>query len=184
MIQPYALIKALTANANTSAFTAKTAIRSAEPTTNVVRLSGLAGGVVPDAARFFPYGLGADNDAFSMRVFTWSRLQSAGVTYWVPAQLFEVSCTISGFVGLAGGPVLNTERFADTMSLVATVGEATTTANTTRDGTVRLYSPANDMPAWVYADLYGAEFLEFDFDQTTNTPTMNCLVELIGTVPG
>lgn len=173
------LAKVLSANANTSGFTAKTALATTRPSSNVLDLGQYSsGGVLPCAIILYPYGLGSNNNVFSLRVWGWNRY--LGQELWVPHQLAELSCTLSAFAGVAGQAILNTELFCDTISIVATVGEPTTTANTTRDGTIELYSPANDQPAWAKINTYGAEILEFDFDQTTGTPTMNALYKLIG----
>lgn len=176
--------KAVATNANTSAFTAKTALRTTEPSGNLVfRLADEFGGLVPSHARIFPYGLGSDNDAFSLRVWGWTRYgtvtdASAGTSrqFWLPSMFLEISATISAFVGVAGYAVLNTERFADTITVVATVGEPKVVAGASTNGIVIVYSPVNDTPAWVETPLWGAELLEFDFDQTTNTPTMNAML--------
>jgi hypothetical protein len=132
---------------------------------------------VCDRIRIYPYGLGADNDTFDLRLWGWYRGKNPDTFF--PVTLLQCSCTISAFTGVAGGQVLDTERFADTISLTALIGEATVTANTTRTGTVELYTPANNTPAYVEVPLRGVELIEWDFDQTLNTPTMNALYQLI-----
>lgn len=183
MMRARGLVK-LAANATSANFTAKTAMRTAEPTGNlVIRLSDVFGGVVPSHARFFPYGLGSDNDVFSLRLWGWTRYHTVTTkVLYLPTMLMEVSCTVSTFVGVAGRDVLNTERFADTISIVATVGQPTVSADVTPSGTLVLYSPANDTPGWVQTCLYGSEFLELDFDQTTGTPEMNTLIQFLDEV--
>lgn len=183
------LKKAMLANSTATGFTAKTALRSTAPSGNTVMPVAApgGGGQTPKRMRIYPYGLGASNDVFSMRVFGWYRYNRESgtvgkTTLWMPAQIGEFSCTLGTFAGLADSPVLNTELFCDTISIVATVGEATYTANTTRTGTAMLYSPANDMPAWVEIPIGAPEFLEFDWDQTTNTPEMNAFIEFIDNV--
>lgn len=181
------LVKAMAANATSSGFTAKTAMRSAIPSGNTVfPLASQAGGggITPDRVRIYPYGLGASNDVFSMRIFGWNRLNAVGGTVtkrtvWLPAQIGEFACTLSTFAGLADSPVLNTELFCDTITVVATVGEPTYTAATTNGGTTMRYSPANDMPGWIEIPVGAFEFLEFDWDQTTNTPEMNALLQFL-----
>lgn len=169
------LVKALAVNATTSAFTAKTAAVLTRPSGNLVTdlTAGVPSGKVPARLRLFPYAAAASNDTFAMRVWGWSRV---GATTYVPAILGDFTCTVGAFTGCTGGDVLSTELFVDTIAIVAATGEATTTANTTRDGTAVLYSPANDTPGYVEVPVRGCELVEFDFDQTLNTPAMNCLI--------
>jgi len=177
------LQKACAANANTSAFTAKTAAVLTVPSGNLVgqiaNVDG-GGGRVPNRIRIYPYGLGANNDGFALRLWAWYRGHNPDT--WYPSILTQINCTMGSFTGIAGGQVLNTEFFVDTISLVALIGEPTYTADVTRFGRVELYTPANDTPAWVELDLRSAELLEWDFDQTTNTPTMNALYQLVSEV--
>jgi hypothetical protein len=143
------------------------------------RLSGGPGGKVPCAIELWPYGLGSDNDVFSMRLLGWKRLFPLGSTgrqFWVPSLIATLSCTLSAFVGLASGPVIETERFCDTISISF---EGTKTADVTRTGSVLLYSPANDTPGRAVVKVEGFEAIELQFDQTTGTPTMNSLFSLL-----
>jgi len=176
------LVRACPANAATSAFTAKTAATTTRPSGNLVYdLAPVlgAGAGFRARVRVFPIGVGAANDAFSLRVWGWSRIGSGDApgTLWVPAELGEYACTLGAFTGVAGSPVLATELFADTITVVK---EPTTVADTTNGGTTEIMSPVNDQPAWLELRLRGVELLEFDFDQTTNTPTMNCLLQFLG----
>lgn len=193
------LIKALAANANTSGFTAKTVCTTGDtplgtnPTAaamaavGLVRLAaeGGSGGFVPTWARIYPYGLGGDNDAFSFRLWGWFHLGAGPdlAKLWMPTILGEFTAICSTFVGVAGAPVLNTERFADTLTIVANDGEYSYSADVTRFGTVQLFSPQNNTPGCVQVPLRGAEWIEWDFDQTTNTPTCNALYQLFDEVP-
>ncbi len=187
------LIKALATNATSAGFTAKTVLKSGDtplgtnPSAASVAAVGLTlvaapggtGGYTPSLIRIYPYGLGADEDAFSIRLWGWWHLGSGPdlAKAWMPSLLGEFTCVLGSFAGYAGGPVLNTELFADTMGIVALDGEYTYTADVTRFGTVQLYTPANNTPACVQVPLRGAEYIEWDFDQTTNTPTMNALYQ-------
>lgn len=193
------LIKALPTNAASAAFTAKTVCttgltplgnaptQAAMDAVGLVRIAaeGGSGGYVPTWARIYPYGLGSDNDGFSLRLWGWFHIGAGpdGAKLWMPTILGEFTALISGFVGVAGAPVLNTERFADTIGIVALDGEYTITADVTRFGTVQLFTPANNTPGCVQVPLRGAEWIEWDFDQTTGTPTMNVLYQLFDEVP-
>ena len=170
-------VRALAANANTSAFTAKTAATTTRPSGNLVYdLGGIlgAGGGFRARCKLTPFGAGSANDTFSLRVYGWSRVVSADKPdlYW-PQILLEIACTLGAMTGVAGGPVLDTELFVDTITVVTeekvgTVGQTT------------VMSPANDTPAFAEFRLHGAELLEFDFDQTLNSPTMNALLQFLG----
>ncbi len=146
----------------------------------VKRLSvGGGAGTIPCAIQVMPYGLGSDNDVFSMRLVGLRRIAQPiadGRCQFVREKIAVLACTISAAVGLAGGQVINTERFADTISITF---EATYTADTTRAGTIMLYSPADDTPANAIVPLVGYEAVEIEWDQTTGTPTMNALVTFL-----
>jgi hypothetical protein len=140
------------------------------------------GGNIPVGIELYPYGLGSDNDVFNLRLIGWRRITpptSSHRTLYLPTIIAGLTCTISAFVGDASGPVLNTERFADTITVTSAM-EATITAATTRGGRIWTYSPVNDTPgrAVIYFDA-GFEFLELTGDPTTGTPTMNALYSLL-----
>ena len=137
-------------------------------------------GEVPNYIQLWPYGLGSDNDTFSMRIIGWRRIvpcDSNGMCQWTPHIIAEIACTISTAVGIAGGQVLNTERYADTITIVS---EPTITAATTREGaSLILNSPANNTRANIILCTEGCEKLELQFDQTLGTPGMNALYTLL-----
>lgn len=187
MIFCEALKKLLSVNSSASGFTAKSAMiavgvndgnPAAAPNSSAIKVANAdgPGGYTPCKIRLFPYGLGSDNDVFSLRIWGWWRLNYNGAPYWLASILGEIACTISAHVGVAGGPVLNTERFADTITIVR---EYVETADSTPQGTILRHSPTNDSPASVIMPLFGAEFIEPDWDQTTGTPTMNALYNFI-----
>ena len=131
-------------------------------------------GKVPCAIDVFPYGLGASNDAFAMRLVGYRRigLTSDGRTQYLRFVLAVLTCTLGANVGLAGGLVLATELPCDT--IVATK-EGTFAADVTRTGSVMVYSPADDTPAHAVIPLVGIEAYQWEWDRTVNTPTMNAL---------
>lgn len=141
-------------------------------------------GVVNQAMLIMPYGLGSENDVFDMKIVGYRRVHppmSDSRGMYVRSILGLFTCTISAAVGLAasGGvnpPVLATERFADTI----VVGkEISWTADTTREGSVAVFSPANDSPGYIILPTLGCEAFEIEWDQTTGTPTMNALISFI-----
>lgn len=162
--------KAFLTNANTSAFPSKVPTIT-EPINDGVLTLARESVLVQKQALILPYGLGSSNDAYSLRVLGWRLV--AGSSLWVYTVLGEFACTLGAMVGIVGTPVVNTELFVDTITVVS---EGTYTADVTRRGATRIYSPANDTIASLILPLNGAQKIEFVFDQTTNTPTMNCLV--------
>lgn len=166
--------RALTTNSSASSFASKV-YTVTEPSGNgIVELIRDGGGLVPQRVKLWPIGLGSENDAFSLRIIGWEKIGqgAAPATGWIPTIVAELACIVGTAVGVASSPVLNTERFADTITIVT---EPTITAATTRQGTVELTSPTNDLIAHAKVWIEGFHKLEFTFDQTTGTPTMNVL---------
>ncbi len=174
--------KALTTNSAATSFASKIPTITEPANDGVINL--VAGGnSVPQRMIVLPYGLGADNDVFDLRIIGWRHIgagPTAAAVLWVPTILAGLTCTISAVVGIALAPVIETERFADTITLTANTAEPTITAATTRQGTVLIHSPTTDFaPAYAIVTLYGVEKVEFSFDPTTNTPTMNALIAFL-----
>lgn len=141
----------------------------------IIDIAIQGGGQVPTFLELFPFALANSNDAFSLRVLAWQRLLpplADGRFQWAACELVELACTVGASTGVAGGVVLDTELYVDTITIVA---EETVTADVTRFGSVEVFSPANDTKAHVRLDLEGVEKIELVFDQTTNTPLMNAL---------
>ena len=137
---------------------------------SVIDIGGNPPGTAQNGGMFVPYGLGANNDTFSMRVIAWRVIRS-GTTkaLWVPVVLCEVACTMSASVGVALAAVLDTEQFVDTITLV--------TGND--DVSIDIVSPTADEIAHFVLDLKGCQKIECTFDNTLNTPSMNCLLALL-----
>lgn len=134
-------------------------------------------GPVPFAAFIVPYGLGAALDAFDMRVIGWKKIGTdPNLTLRVPFILGSYTCTLCTAVGVAGSPVLATEHFCDTITIIS---EPTVTADVTRGGTTHVYSPTGNLLAWVRVPLRGCEQIEVTFANRTNTPTKNALVSFL-----
>jgi hypothetical protein len=175
--------RVLAANATTSSFASKIPTLT-EPTNDGVLdlLNAGTGIIVPRYLKVWPIGLSSNDDAFSVRVLGWTRIgtgPSPGVL-WYPTILCELACIMGAAVGIAGSPVLNTEAFCDTITVV-TQGVITGTDNAlaTTIGNVEITSPGNDLIAYAVVPTLAFEKLEFQFDQTTNTPTMNVIVSAI-----
>ncbi len=161
------MTKARTTNSTDTNFPSKVDTLTRPSGGGVVEVNrGGGGGVVPNVCRARPYALGANNDTFNMRVIGWDKLQvSQGVFQYTPQVLVEFACTCGNITGVAGGYVLNTEFWADTISL--TYGNANVS--------VDIVSPANDLPAHAVFDIKAFQMIEFIFDLGTTPTSMNCL---------
>lgn len=173
--------KALTTNSNAASFASKVPTITEPTNDGVIDLAPSAQWV-----QILPYGLGSENDAFDMKVIGWRRIGPGpqGPTtnwLWVPTTICVVTCTVSAAVGVAASQVLNTERFADTIVMKSATAQPLQTDQNATPATqyqgvmVRIYSPVDDTIGWIMVPLIGLEKLEFTFDQTTGTPTMNVL---------
>ena len=173
--------RAFSANQNQTAFVAKTPQLAKPSGSGVIDLTN-EGILCPSLLKVIPVGVGAANDTYSLRVWGWAKVLGGGDSpnggttpnLWIPVRLAELAVTLGAGTGLAGSIVPATELFADTITIVAT-GEGTMTANTTRDGNIVLYSPASDITAFAVLPILGFDLIEFDSDQTLNTPTVNVL---------
>jgi hypothetical protein len=143
------------------------------------------GELIPRGLKLLFILLGADNDVASFRFIGWNRIRvgqgSNPDTLWVPQPFAEFSCTASAAVGVAASPILNTERFCDTIAPVALKGEdRKIAAGTSVNSDVYVYTPADDTVGHVILPILGAyDKLEFTLDQTTNTPTGNVIYSLL-----
>lgn len=170
---------------NQSGFTTKAATFTRPSGNGIIDLiRNGATKLVPWGIKLWPLGQGSANDVYSLRVWGWNRVGAGSTsgkeTIYFPTILGEFSCTLSAFTGLASGPVLNTDLFCDTITPVAARNpDMVIAAGTALQSELRIMSPANDTPGFIVMPIFGAELLEFEQDQTTNTPTMNCLYSLL-----
>lgn len=121
-----------------------------------------------------PYALGSDNNTFSLRVIGWRAIGEnvEGTMLWIPVPLVELACTISGTqIGVAGKTILNTEMFADTLTIAGTTANAGVS--------VDVVSPANDTIAHATVDLSGFEKCEICFSTGGSATSCNALVSLL-----
>lgn len=180
------LQKFLAANSSDADFTAPADTiknHAVPPTATAVSLGVAPGsGVCPCGIVLYPYGLGDDDAAFSVRVIGWSRVgppTADGRVHWAPTIIAVLGAVISTDVGVAGGTVIETERYADAITVSA---EGTLTADVTRTGSIVVTAPGANLRAHCRVPLEGFEYVDLKFDQTTGTPTMNCLYRLIDNV--
>lgn len=170
----YDLDKVRTVNSTASSFASKVPTIT-EPTGDAGTATGASvltlratPGEGPTSLLLIPYGLGSNNDAFSMRLIGWKPIRrGAADVLWIPVPLLELACVIGNITGVALSAVLATELFCDTLTGVANKFNANVTC--------AIASPQDDTIAHAIVDLRGFSRVEFTFDQTTNTPAMNCL---------
>jgi hypothetical protein len=137
---------------------------TANTTHQAIPIGTGGGGLGQNTAILIPYGLGSDNDAFSMRVYGWRQVGSL----WLPVLLAEWSgCTLAANLpGVATTPVIATEFFCDSITRVTG----------TEGVSVETIVPGADLIAHATVAIKGFQKLELVFDTTTGTPTCNCLV--------
>lgn len=167
--------KAMSTDATTAlfgSFTAKIPTLT-EPTHNTLTLGSSANGKynlfdtvlgiatvnsMPRYIQLMPYGVGANNNTFDMRLWGWSVTMDT-VPVYIPQLLLELNVTL----GNIDGTVIAANAFlADTIAIAK------------GDTTSPIISPANDTPASVLAHCRGCRYLEWDFDSTSSSPAMNC----------
>ena len=122
------------------------------------------------------FGVGNDNVTFDVRIFGVKKIDrktrpastEPPHDQWVHLLLADLSCTVSAAVGLANGPVLDTERYVDTFTL----------NDGNDDVSIDVQSPEEDMAGHVILDTKGCEFLYFDWDMTGATSANGLICEL------
>ncbi len=166
----------LATNQNASSFAAKIPTIT-EPTGDGVLNLTADGNTVPKRLKLWPILLGSDNDVSSIRIIGWNRvIKDSSTTLWFPTIIGEFSCTASAAVGIASAAVVNTERFADTITPVAArTRDYVLAAGTATNSDYEVLSPANDTPAHIIMPVAAFEKLELTSDQTTGTSTLNVL---------
>jgi hypothetical protein len=148
------LRRAWTTNDTSSAFAAPAPTNTKPSGDGVIDLAA----VPPLWVRVLPFGEGANDTTFDQRLVGWSLV---GVT-WVPVILCQYSVTLSTAVGVAGGDVLATERFADAVS-----DPATNLGTTGVDCQPK--SPQNNTPAHYLIDAVGCTVFKIENDMTGAT---------------
>ncbi len=129
------------------------------------------GGITQNAMIIKPYGAGANNATFSLRVIGWRKVEEGDptTTIWDPTVLVELACTLSSTpIGLAGKVIVATDLFADTIVL--------TTGND--DVSCDIVSPTGDVAAHAVVDLKGFTKIEMTFTTGGSATNCNALVSL------
>lgn len=106
---------------------------------------------VPNTVLLKFYGTDADNETGSVRVYGVRQITDpdSAVQQWTPVLLFEGAFTLSALTGIATGPVLNTQFYADTIT-------RTTGVENVAD---QIVSPTSDEPAHLLLDTKGHRWL-------------------------
>ncbi len=162
--------KALSANSTSTSFATTIADLSSAPASAASESAGgyidLSSGRLKDFSpntvlvKFF--GVGSDNDTGACRIFGVRRMVSAnGATEsWTHTLLAEYAFTLSAAVGVAGGVVSASERYADTIT-------RTTGIDNVSD---QLLSPTGDEAGHVLVDCKGHSLLFFEPIRTGGSP--------------
>lgn len=166
----------------TGGFTAKMPTKTEPVNDGVIDLTDRGIGVlVPGRVLVTGVGVGADNDAFTLRVWGWRRLKVKAnnanlVDCWIPELIGALGFVLCAVTGAAGTEFPATERMSDTVTVST---EPVTSAAAETRGKIVVMSPGSDIQGWASVPIWGFEKIEFDTDDTTNTPTMNVLYALI-----
>lgn len=150
MAQQY--LKLYATNATSTSFASKIITGTPPAGDGVIATGG-------ETLEILPFGAGADDDTFELKVIGWRRAD----VLWVPRNICHLAVTLSTAVGLAGKYVVETDRFADAITVTtgsANVVVPTVTANS---------------PCMAIINIEGDEKIEIVFDRTGATTSCNVL---------
>ncbi len=143
--------KVLATNSTTAAFVPRTDVLTL-PTVGLVDLRPSEfSDFTPNTVLLKFFGVGADNTTGSCRVYGLRPVRDAGnvVTSYTHVLLAQYAFTLSADVGVSGGVVTNSERYADTIT-------RTTGIENVAD---QLLSPTGDVSGHVLLDCKGHSLL-------------------------
>jgi len=168
--------RALATNAATNGFTALASTLT-EPTTATDGVIDLApnGFIENNNLLLIPFGAGSATNTFKIRIVGWAKANpaplSTSVVCWIPIPLYQFTCTLSTFTGIATGVVLNTDKLCDTIAI--TLGNELTDCSK--------ISPANstaavaNVPGQVMVDVKGWNKIQILIDTGGVATNGNCL---------
>ena len=110
----------------------------------------------PQWIQVIPFGDGADNSTFDLRVIGW-KVSDLGL--WVPTMLAQAACTLSTAVGVDTYEVTSSQRFADTISLT----------HVRADVDSKLSSTTENLVGSFQVETRGCAFIEVTFNLGTAT---------------
>lgn len=156
----WAFAKVFATNSAASSFASKVPTLT-EPTGDGIIDLPVLHDSVDQWVHLVPFGTGADNDTFDFRLIGWKAIDGL----WIPVPIFAGTATFGTSVGVSGAAVVNTERFADTIT--ASLGSANVD--------YILASPANNTIAHVKIATQGFGKLELSVDLTGTSTGANAL---------
>lgn len=156
-VTAYPLRKALATNSTAADFTAKTPTATKPTGDGVFEVFDMAIGqaietYMPQYINIIPFGTDANDEAFTMRLWGWSKVAGGNGALWIPQMLVELTVTLGNIAATA---IAADHFLADTIAIAA------------GDADAAVVSPANDTPASILVHLRGVELFEFDFDKST-----------------
>lgn len=119
----------------------------------------------PQYAQVIPFGDGADDSTFDLRVIGW---KVSDLDLWVPTILAQAACTLSAAVGVDTYEATSSQRFADTISLTQVRADVDS----------KLSSPTGNLIASFQVETRGCAFIEVTFNLGTATGA-NALVSWV-----
>ena len=125
----------------------------------------IVGQAAPDWVQIIPFGDGADNSTFDLRVIGW---EVSELGLWVPVILAQAACTLSAAVGANTYEVTASQRFADTITLTQVLTNVDS----------KLSSPTGDLVASFQVQTRGCVYVEVTFNLGTATGA-NALVSWV-----
>lgn len=149
------LHKAFAANATTSSFPSKVPTLTEPTGDGVINLCESGGTIVTNQLQIIPIGTTTANTVFYLKVIGWKTIKENDVEQWIPTTLCQITCTLGAMVGVAASPVLDTQKFCDTL--------AVTIGNVGVD--VEVVSPADDTIAHAIVDMKGSRKAEILIDR-------------------
>ncbi len=170
------LRKAFGTSPTSSSYTAKVPV-AVEPTlangsggtsltSGVHRICEPGSKIIQSFIGIMPWSTAANNNTFLMRVWGWKVfpiLTSATAPYlYVPRLLLDVTCTAGN---IAAGLGTNT-FFADTIVVSGT---------TPGDSGALFITPTGDCAGSIKLDIFGSNYIEFDFGTNSSSTAMNAL---------
>jgi hypothetical protein len=119
----------------------------------------------PQWIQVIPFGDGADDSTFDLRVIGW-KVSDLGL--WVPTILAQAACTLSTAVGVDTYEATSSQRFADTISLTQVRADVDS----------KVSSPTGNLVASFQVETRGCAFIEVTFNLGTATGA-NALVSWV-----
>lgn len=165
------LVKALATNSTTAGTSFTTPVDTiTDPLgTDGVHPIGRGGCLAPNGLFVKPYAIGNDDVTFLMAIWAIDQIINKSGTHvrpqWTYSLLASFTCTASTRVGLVGGIVLNTERYADTIAVI--------------DGNSNIsheaVSPEGNVAGHVVVDCKAPDLIAFTFAMNSSATSANAV---------